>query len=665
MALVAAVSAAALGAARPGAAQVAPREAAPREAAPRERVYRLRRESRGIVLVAPAGERLVELLPELWLASSASRGRLERVRLALDPVARDASVRGALAARGAAPGVRFLFRVEPVAGEARLALRFEAHFEREVPLRSLVLRLRTAGLGRATVLDRAYRFAPVRGPTFLDGLTPGWVRFVDHRHRPSFELEEGIEGAWVRPLGGDATELELELLHVDNRPLAFYDRCVDRPRLGVRRRAQAFQLQPAQSVLSARASLWLGLARPALVARFPRGFRAAVALTDHADQASAAKLEAFALGETGALARRAVGAGRPGFVNRGLSYTKSIFLARQPGYAAQFDDPAFLRLLDHLQARGVELGVHSPTGKRDAPEAVDRLVARFAARYRGRTWIDHQPDTNCEAISNRGWDARGPWYVLDVLARERFRYLWGVLDRPLPRGVPNLLDPAARGARRPVLFQHRALGAGEVRFWLFATSFLFVDRPRLFSLLGEGPLARLMDEHGLLLGHVYLDTQQERGRYASRSLLERVGPERYRLRRDADALFARLARHQEAGELWVAGLEAVADHLLAARAVRLRYRDASPPELWVEGPKDRAVRGLTLRVPGPAANVTVDGREPDGARRDGAGVEVWLDLPPGARRRVAVRDPSGAPRRWGERVRIVLDALAAGDRRAR
>jgi hypothetical protein len=184
-----------------------------------------------------------------------------------------------------------------------------------------------------------------------------------------------------------------------------------------------------------------------------------------------------------------------------------------------------------------------------------------------------------------------------------------------------------------VLFEHRALGVGDARFWLFATTFLFVDRPRLFSLLGEGPLGRLMDEHGLLFGHVYLDTQQDRGRYRSRSLLERVGPGRYRLRRDADALFERVARHQQAGDLWVAGIEAVADHLLAARAVRLRYRDAPTPEPWVEGLTDRTVRGLTLRLPGPLASVTVDGCAPAGSRRDGAGVEVWLDLPPGARRR--------------------------------
>jgi len=238
-----------------------------------------------------------------------------------------------------------------------------------------------------------------------------------------------------------------------------------------------------------------------------------------------------------AIADGELGEGNPGFVNRGLGYTKSIFLRQAGRYAPQLEDPGYRRVLDQLVPRRVQLAVHSPTGRRDRPARARPLLEAFRAAHAGRTWIDHQPDTNCEAIANQGWNPSSRWYMLGHLRDLAFVYLWSGLDLPLSPGSLNLLAPELAARRRPTLYARNGLDGRGPRFVMFSSAYLFLKRERLLALLSEPSLDRLSAERGLLIGHVYLDTGRSNGRFRKRALIEERGAGFYRIRPEVDQLF--------------------------------------------------------------------------------------------------------------------------------
>jgi hypothetical protein len=581
---------------------------------------------------AADGTRLLDLLPEIWTAHAPAEeggrpGALPRAvqptRLPLTELSverRGESWRLRAVARS--PGGRYTLDMNGAGGRVEIELR--ADYARDLLVRAEALRFRT-GAVELRVLDRAYRWVRPRGALHVDALTPHLVRLAEGARQLSLIGGDGVQGLWVRP-----GVVEAELDHEANHPFRPHRTCITDPRRRVARDPFDATLRRAGSSARLKLSWAAGALDPVLVGRFPRGYRAALVLTDHADQSDAAKLEALAFGATGALARRALGADQPGLVNRGLSYTKSIFLRRARRYPRQLDDPAYSRLLDELARRGVEIAVHSPTGWRDRPAESRPLLAAFRAAHTGRVWIDHQPTTNCEALSSQGWDPRSPYYFVPLLAQAQLTYAWAALDLEPPRGSLNLLSPDLAAARRPLLYRHAALGDQLV---LFAAAPLFTRRTTLLRELSDGAVTRLEQERGLLIGHVYLDTYRA-ARYRERTLLVRRGPADYALRPEIDALFVRLSKRQAAGDLWVAGIEAVADHLLAARRVTVTHLGGGVLRLV----SPVAVRRLTLLLPEGAGGARVDGNKPSQRGR-----EVWFDLSANRPRRVDVIDSSGRP----------------------
>jgi hypothetical protein len=603
-------------------------------------------------LSTPGGEELVDLLPELWVAYAPpevrpgalpSRIRGERLTW-MAPRPATTADGWSLQVEAAKAGARYVLRLRGRAVTIELLL--EARYERDVTVRQEVLRFRSRA-AQVQTLDRAYRWTQPRSDLFVDALTPRVVRLAARGSRAS-ELTllggEGVQGMWLRPAAAGAA-IELELDHEGNHPFSPHRSCVVSPRQLVARAHLDGTLRRAGSQAQLRARWVAGNLTPPLVGRFPRAMAAALVLTDHADQSNAAKLEALAFGATGALARGDTSAG---LVNHGLSYTKTIFLRRVRRYAAQFEDQSYRRLLDAMARRGVEIGVHSASGRRDRPPDLERLLAAFRVAFPGRVWIDHQPTTNCEAVTNQGWDAQSSWYLLPLLAVHDLRYLWSAQDVDPGPGSLNLLAPELPRVRRAVIYRAPRLDlpadGKRPRYEpvLFTSSRLFVERRAVLRRLSAAAIERLIAERGLYIGHVYLDTFQGRGRFRDRSLVARRGAsqaEGYVLRPEIDALFARLAVRQAAGELWVAGIEAVAEHLRGALAVEAETLPGGRLRLSSR----QSLRGLTLLLPSGVARVTVAGGAPDGERLRGGLREVWFDLPARTPTLVELRDRAGRP----------------------
>lgn len=606
-------------------------------------------------LLADDGTRLVNLVPDLMvshrryrsgrLLSSPRRGRW--LRFARPQLLRHADGGWDVTAMVRTSLASFSLKLSFKPGTTALRLVLVASYAAELLVSVESARFGVGPLDRLVMLDRAYRWRRVRGPIRTGPLTPHRVR-LGRGAAPDVSLvgRRGVQGLTVLPRPGRRFTLDLELDNADNHPLRYRRDCFARSLRS--RRLRMGSLSDGYRAAGASREVevdWLVGETPILVGRYPRGFAAAIVLSDHADQSNAERAEALAFGRTGALADGEVGASHPGLVNRELRYTKSIFIQRARGYAPQFDDLRYRAVLGALARSGVEIGVHSPSGRVDRPDEARRLLRRFREVYPGRTWIDHQPDTNCEAVTNSGWDRTSPWYMLGHLHALGFRYIWSGQDLRLSPSSLNLLAPELPAARRPVLFRHPRIG-GHARhgdFTFFSSAMLFERRRRLLRRLGDDQLDRLAEERGLLIGHVYLDTGVDRPRFRDRALIEPMGAGGYRLRPEVDRLFRRLQARQRAGEIWVTGVEALAAHLQSAVGVELDPLTGG--ELRVSlGPGDpRPVSGLTLLVPRVGVRALVDGTPPAGTRVRGGVTELWFDVQPDRPRLVRLLDSEGAP----------------------
>ena len=558
--------------------------------------YYVRSRSASVMLYGPGRHPLLGLSPRLVLKTKGAVCR-RRFRL-VPPASAAAGFPLALRAEAQCPVAHYRLHWTTAPGSpGLLVLQVRRTFRLAVEVISETLEFGYGEGTAASYVSDSYRLRRAIARTFVGGLGTQLVTLEVPRGggRLQWRSESGVQGLWLDPR---RQTLTLELDHRANHPLRVFPRCVTSlstlfpptRRLDESPRAPGSE-QLAEGVLVA------GYGALPLVERLPSGYAAALVLTDHADQSSVAKLEAFAFGSTGALAKGARGSTFPGFVNRGLRYTKSVFLRPSRGYAPQFSSPRFRALLDELQRAGVEIGVHSVSGGPDGSDQVRAALVAFRRQYAGRTWIDHQPYTNCEAIASLGWDPRSRWYVLPQLAATGFRYLWAVPD--IKTFGLDLLRGDGSGTRRPVIYPHPRLAAGGVSFWLFRTVWLFERWQAFVSAFSRTALDRLVRRSGLFIGHVYLDTHRRRGPFRGRSLLQEVATGRYRLRAQVDRVFQRLARRQVVGQLWVSSLAALLEHLQRIAALRLRPSAGS----WKLG-SARVVRQLTLRVVAEAAGTS-------------------------------------------------------------
>jgi hypothetical protein len=548
------------------------------------------------------------------------------------PLAWRTGADGALEARGRGPEWEGTVRLAPAEGGAR-AVAVSLRWTAAASLERAALVLAWKGAPRA--LGRDLAFSSLSGVRRTGRGTPVLVAAGG----AVLAGGPGVVAARTAAAAG-GVEVALLLDDADERPFSTYDACLERlpegpeaqPRhwadLEVRHRDRGVARRPGDED-AARATLYplppAAPFRPVVVERWPRGARAALVLTDHADRTDPDALRAVLWGSSDPRAEGGVGAG---LLGRGLKITRTFFVHARRG---ALDDPEIRLLADDLAASGSEVALHSVTPERDDREAVRAGLASVAA-WRPRTWVDHQPYTNCEALSSRGAGTEAPWGVRDLLADGGFRWIWAATDVDGRSGtrVVNLLggDPAEP---RPAIFPLPQDG----RLWVFRSSMFHAAPGELAAALSDEELARLERERGLFVAHTYLGpsarTTHSPDQLARLAVVEGNGS--LAIHPALDAALARVAARVRAGRLATMAWSEAGDRLRALGDVEVVYRPDGSAVVHNRG--GEAISGLTLSLPAAGLDVAVEGAALLG-REDGDGVaRVWLDL--GAGERAVVR----------------------------
>ncbi len=449
----------------------------------------------------------------------------------------------------------------------------------------------TSPCDRVTLWDRSERLRSLRpGQAYhLDRWTARYLRIFWKGHSWSVLSAPGISGMTVSRPSARRCSLVLEIDDSRNHPAVFAARCKARWYPPSPRRLRARRYRRAGEAVSARIVLGEGLwsGHVAIPARLPRGYAAALVFTDHADQSGPGPLRALLLGRSDASVQHPDG----GFLGHGLGLTKTLFWGGGP--EPQFDDPAVRALAQKVHARGIEFGPHSATPGRDSRATTESALEAF--RGLGRTWIDHQPDTNCEAYSSRGWREKSRFFLADLLARYGFDLVWTGQDAK-PRGGLNMFDPRRPMARPALLFPFHVSPRHAGRLWLWR-SIWFYEGPRgMERRLSRSALGRLVAEHGILVAHTYLDDHHPPGhRRHKMALVHRQG-ERWILDSRFDAVLARLERLQAQKLLWVPSFERLAAYLIGWNTVEV-FPDG-PGSFVVRNPGSSPLVGFGLWVRG-------------------------------------------------------------------
>ena len=290
------------------------------------------------------------------------------------------------------------------------------------------------------------------------------------------------------------------------------------------------------------------------------------------------------------------------------------------------------KLADQLYVAGSEIVPHSATPKRDERPVTVAALETFA-RWHARTWIDHQPETNCEAFGDQGFRSSGKFAIADLLAAHGYDYVWAEVD--LEPGPLNLLRADRLGQRAPTLWPIGRLDlGGPSGLWMFRSQWAFLEAKHFYSMYSPAALDRLERERGLHIAHTYLETYHPpHTKFGMKNLIvpvdrareggrQRAGQAGARVRpaagvaagaagaRDAVDADAGGARRSPARGGRACALTVGADH-------RLLVQTQAP------------VAGATFVVARPDAPVRINGELPRGVRSERGETTFWADLPAG------------------------------------
>lgn len=486
----------------------------------------------------------------------------------------------------------------------------------DVAVERELVRLHLPGAGR--MLARTLASAPIDRPLRVDRGTPVVVSTAD----VAVVGGPGLAGAIAtREHGGVTVDLLVD--DAAAHPFSTYVSCraalpkppidwaalehrIDRSRL----------VRAAGTTVRAEATLHLldGAPLPLVVERWPSGARAAVVFTDHADRTDPAALRAV-LGERGG----------GGLLGHGLAITKTFFTRARVGGLA--DDPAIAPLARAIVAAGGEVASHSITPRADPRDTVAAGLAPLAP-FDAVTWIDHEPYTNCEALSSEGWKDTAPFGLRDLLVAAGFRWVWAANDLKAPTAV-HIADlfGGEPGAPTPVVFPFPP----EPRLWAFRSEWFAASPATLGAALSDAALSALEARRGLFVAHTYLAASPAttRSREHQRMLVVRaVGPGTLVLDPAMEDAFARLGARVRAGTLASLPWRATGDRLRALGDVAVRYDGDGGATLENRSGVD--LPGLTVAVEADA-DLAVVGAAAGGTRRDPGRTTTWFDLPRGAR----------------------------------
>ncbi len=437
---------------------------------------------------------------------------------------------------------------------------------------------------------------------FLERFDPKWI-VLEGAAPITLIVDDTVDDVELHAEHGEVI-VRIDLDSADARPFLHDARCAKLWKAPNRHLPTPVRPRAAGDRAAARVQLALGRPTPLVQSRFPDGRRAALVVTDHADQSSARTLTALA----------------HGLLAHHLQITKALFAHGSD--RPQLEDPEVVKLADALFAGGSEIIPHSATPKPDDRATTSAALERFET-WHARTWIDHQPETNCEAFGDQGWTS-GRFGIADLLVAHHYQYVWAEDDQQ--PGDLNLLGPARLDHRAPTVWPlGRLTRGGPDSLWMFRSEWAFIEAKRFYKMYGADRLDKLERERGLHIAHTYLETMHpKRTRFGLRNLLKLEG-DAAQLDPRFEKLLGELETRQARGTLWVPTVAALGDRLRATAEVTLTLGADGAIVVHAAHP----VPGATFVVP--LANATIDfgGHAPRGLAPGDHETTFWDDLPEG------------------------------------
>lgn len=322
-------------------------------------------------------------------------------------------------------------------------------------------------------------------------------------------------------------------------------------------------------------------------ARLPRGYAAAISFTDHADQSAPGPLKALLIGRSDGSFSNPPG----GFIGNGLGFTKTLFHRKSP--RPQMEHAGVRKMVEKASAASIEFGLHSATPGPDDRKTTEKALKAFAPW--GVTWIDHQPDTNCESYSSRGWDEQSEFFIADLLHQHGFRYVWTGDDVSLPGRQLNMLRPERPEERASFLFPFHVSTRHEGDLWLFRSVWFYVG-PEVFSrAFSKSNMERFVQNRGIFIAHTYLDSHHPPGhRRHGLALIRRHREGYWHLHPQAEGALSRLGRAQRRKEIWTTSMRDLGNHLSCWDNITLRA--STRDTLVIKNPGGCALDGFAFRI---------------------------------------------------------------------
>lgn len=591
-----------------------------------------------LVVAAPVPVTHAPACPSLALAD----GRTLSLPLHIDLVRHGSAARspvtltwrasdGGLIGSTANDTVSVTIRIMPSA-DAGLDLEMSFRYLTTVEIEREAVQLQLAGPAR--VLGRDLSLASLKAPLRVDRGTPVLLA------TSSLALMggPGIAAARYAPAAEGEIEVTLILDDEEAHPFAIYPQCLDRLPEGERGSGSQFaalekklhlgcMVRRPGELVSGRVTIYpleaQREAAPLIVERWPDGAAAAVVFTDHADRTDPEALRALLYGDS----RPVCTSPLHGFLGNQVKITKSFFLHERRG---GLDDPETVDLARELLNAGSEVALHSMSSDADDRRSIEAGLRQLAS-FQVQTWIDHQPYTNCEAISNQGWHPNGRYGIRDLLAEAGFRWIWAAGDvggyGPEPR-LSNLLTAVEPRLANPPIY---ALPMDQ-RLWVFQTTRFYSQPEQMATAISDRALRRLEEQRGLFVGHTYLSASAQttsRPENLARLVVRRTPDGFLELEPAFEAALERIADHIRTGALSSLTWAEAGDRLHALGDLQTIYLpDGSA---LVENHGNRRFTGLTVAVPVGDLDLMVEGALVKGRDRAAQRSRIWFDLEPGAR----------------------------------
>jgi len=462
---------------------------------------------------------------------------------------------------------------------------------------------------KMTYLDRSESLTSVSGNTkhpehYIDRWTHKLVNIRHRKTKWALIAAPNLAGVAlradfrIRSLGNKTkqkkesrTNCKMVLEHDEagNHPVLYAARCKRRWYPPSKRRPRSRRFRRKGETITRQAFFHLGKVREVHKSRLPNGFAAAVSFTDHADQSAPGPLRALLLGRSDATFSNPAG----GFIGNGLHFTKTLFNENSP--KPQMQHPSVRAIVKKGKAKGIEFGPHSATPGPDNRKTTERALKTFAPW--GSTWIDHQPDTNCEGYSCRGWDPKSPFFIADLLAKHGFVYVWSGNDVKLSRGKLNMLKPHMRQTRASFFFPFHVSTKHGGTLWLFRSTWFYLSPKDFSQRLSSNNLNKLFEKRGVFIAHTYLDAHHgPRHRRHRLALIRRHNKGHWYLHPSAEKALKRLSRAQQKKKIWVPSMKELGEHLSCWNNITLYPLNKNI--LVLQNPEKCSVPAFTFRIKG-------------------------------------------------------------------